>query len=119
VTDLNSLLAISGLAALLVLMISAWMLRRRLRSRSSSALAWSLTLLTLWPFLSNLSTYLVLNYGNPSQPHPAVNWIVVTVEVFLPSLLFLVVAVSFFLSVRGVAARSNNSFKRKPLRGSP
>jgi hypothetical protein len=85
------------------------MLRRRLRSRSSSVLAWSLTLLALWPFLSSLSAYLVLNYGNPS--HPALNWLALTIEVFLPSLLFLAVAASFLLSVRCVATQPNNSFK--------
>jgi hypothetical protein len=90
------------------------MLRRRLRSRSSSVFAWSLTLLALWPFLSTLSTYLVLNYGNPSQPHPAVNWLVLTIEVFLPSLLFLTVAGSFLLSVKCVAAQPNNSVRDSP-----
>jgi len=118
VSDPNSLLAMSGLIALLVLVVAAWMLRRRLRSRSSSVLAWSLTLLALWPFLSTLSTFLVLNYGNSSQPHPVVNWFVLSVEVILPSLLLLVVAGSFLLSVRCVAAQPNNSFKPNPLRGS-
>ena len=113
-SDPNSLLAISGLVALLVLVVATWMLRSRLRSRRSSVLAWSLTALALWPFLSTLSTYFVLNYGDPSQPHPVVNGLVLAIEVFLPSLLFLVVAGSFLLSVRCVAAQPNSSVRSFP-----
>jgi branched-subunit amino acid ABC-type transport system permease component len=103
--DPDSVLALAALAALLISVVAAWSLWRRLRNRASRWFAGSVTLLATWPFLSSASSYMLLTYGNPANPHPATSWLFVTIEVFLPATLFLVVASSFWLSVRSITAR--------------
>lgn len=103
--DPDSVLALAALAALLISVLAAWSLRRRLRNRATRWFAVSATLLAIWPFLSTASTYMVLTYGEPANPHPATNWFFVTIEVFLPSTLLLVTASSLWLSVRSIAAQ--------------
>jgi len=103
---------ISGMAAgmaLLLSAIAAWMLHRRLRTRSSAGFAWSTTAMCLWPFLSSPAMATVIYYSGNPLPEPWANALGLTIDSFIPMLLTLASAVCFLLAVRGIEQRRTPS----------
>jgi len=118
VADPDSWLGIAALLGLAIFGAASWLLHRRLRNRQSLRFFWSIVALVVWLPISSLVTFLVLTYSNPDNPGQLANWLVISSEILIPSLLMLLVASTFWLAVLSIAPQPNNSFKPNPLRGS-
>jgi len=97
---------IAASAALLLSTIAAWMLHRRVRTRSSTGLAWSTTAMCLWPFVSTPAMAAVAYYSGNALAEEWANALWLASEQIIPMLLTLTTAVFFLLAVRGVAYRN-------------
>lgn len=103
---------INGIAAgmaLLLSVIAAWTMHRRLRTRSSAGFAWSTTAMCLWPFLSSPAMALVIYYSGNPLPEPWANALGVAIDSLIPMLLTLASAVLFLLAVRGIERHKSPS----------
>ena len=92
--------------ALLLSAIAAWMLHRRVRTRSSAGLAWSATAMCLWPFVSTPAMAALAYYSGSALTEAWANALWLAVDEMIPMLLTLLTAVLFLLAVRGVAYRN-------------
>ena len=90
-------------AALLLSAIAAWMLHRRVRTRSSAGLAWSTTATCLWPFVATPAMAAVAYYSGNALAEEWANALWLAVDEFIPMALTVLSAVFFLLTVRGVA----------------
>ncbi|MHC9084208.1 hypothetical protein ACYX7E_04115 [Luteimonas sp. RIT-PG2_3] len=115
--DPNSWLDIAALLGLAIFSAGSWLLHRRLRNRQSFRFLLSMVALVAWLPISSLVTFFVLTYSNPGDPGQLANWLVISSEILMPSLLMLLVASTFWLAVRSIAPQPNNSFKPNPHRG--
>jgi hypothetical protein len=73
--------------------------------------------LVAWIPISSLINFLVLTYSNPDNPGQLANWLVISSAIIVPGLLVLLVASTFWFTVRSIAPQPNNSFKPNPHRG--
>lgn len=96
---------IAASTALLLSAVAAWMLHRRLRTRSSMGFAWSATVMGLWPFVASPTLATVAYYSGNRLPEEWANALWLAVEQFIPMMLTVLSAVFFLLAVRGIAHR--------------
>jgi len=99
------LTGIAGSLGLLLCAIAAWMLHRRVRTRSSAAFAWLSTAMCVWPFMASPAFAVVVYYAGNPLPQAWANALGLAIDVFIPMLLTVTTAVLFLLAVRGIAHR--------------
>lgn len=109
-------LGVAVLTALALVLAASWVLHSRLQNPQSLRFAGSVSALALSLPLLPFATRLVIMYSDPSNPGQLANWLVISFEILLPSVLGLLAAISFLLVVRTVELPINNSFKPTPLR---
>jgi len=101
------LTGIAGSLGLLLCAIAAWMLHRRVRTRSSAAFAWLSTAMCVWPFMASPAFAVVVYYAGNPLPQAWANALGLAIDVFIPMLLTVTTAVLFLLAVRGIAYRNS------------
>lgn len=101
------LTGIAGSLGLLLCAIAAWMLHRRVRTRSSAAFAWLSTAMCVWPFIASPAFAAVVYYAGNPLPQAWANALGLAIDQIIPMLLTLASAVLFLLAVRGIAHRNS------------
>jgi len=101
------LTGIAGSVGLLLCAIAAWMLHRRVRTRSSAAFAWLSTAMCLWPFIASPAFAVVVYYAGNPLPQAWANALGLAIDQIIPVLLTLAAAVFFLLAVRSIAYRNS------------
>ena len=111
------LVAFGWFAGVLFLLLGCWSLHRQLRTGPTVWLLASIVGLPLWYFGSPVVVRIVVEHARATGNYGTWDWLLVGVTMVLPMCLVLVASLSFWLSVRSIQARPNNSFKPTPLRG--
>jgi hypothetical protein len=107
--DPDTLFGAAALLAMGFILAGSWTVHRRARSRASACLLWTTASFIAWFPISSLVQYAVLAQGDASPPTATLNWIFVSSEIFVPALLLVAAAASFWLATRAIAPRPADS----------
>ena len=105
--DPNDWIGIAGIVGVVIFCTASWLLHKRLRNRQSLCFLWSMVAFAVWLPTSSLTTFLVLSYSDPGKSSKAANFLVLSSEVLVTSLLILLVASTFWLAVRSIPQQPN------------
>ena len=95
--DSDTILGFAFLAALLFLSAGSWLLHRKLRTKASLALLSSLGIGVAWVlFVSQIADHFILGAAAVQEDTTLLSIAFVTVNIFVPSLLLVAFAASFF-----------------------
>jgi hypothetical protein len=111
------LVALGWLAGLSFVLLGCWSLHRRLRTPSSLCLLACVAGIPIWYFGSPVVAHFISKQVMSGGSSAAWDRILVATTMIVPTGLLLVASVSFWLSVRSVNARADESFKPRPVRG--
>ena len=114
-SDPNDWIGYAALFSLVLIVIGAWTMHQRLRTRSSLVLLSAISALVVWVPLSSVITSLLLFYNAPYADSAWLNYSVMTVEIILPALLLLLAAGGYLLACQAIPL-PNQSFKPTSLR---
>ena len=98
----NDLTGYAALLSLGLIGVGAWIMHRRLRTKSSLALLSAICALGLWIPLSSLSTSLLMFYSDPNAASSWLSYSVMAIEVIVPALLLLLAASCYLLACRAI-----------------
>lgn len=112
--DPESILAMATLIAILFFCVGAFILHWKLKNRSSTVMLVAMLFNALWlPIALVTENYVTQNY-DLSENQQALNWLYLSTEFFVPSVLILALAISFLLSVRSLGSTPNKNIKDRP-----
>lgn len=107
IDDPQTYLAFVSLISIVILFLGVLRLHQQIKSNRSLVLLCSFVVSILWlPTAIFIEDYLVFNYSS-SDLKETLNWLLLTIDIFIPSFLFLTVSVSFLLAVRELGLSPN------------
>jgi hypothetical protein len=113
----ETLLIPSAVVCFVFLAFGCWALQSLARTRASRVLFAAVVAFPLWIAASALVGHLLKVYYHPASALDILAAFT-TINAVAVSSMAVVAAISFWLTVRHLSQRPNNSFKPKPLRGS-